>query len=165
MGFDWIEMAEAIGIIVSICTLVHQLKEDRKSKAIRQASAVSAWISDKKGNNGNAVVCVSNKSELPIYEVVLSKDIVIDNKSKIGTTNAICAFVRTVPPGLYEVEVPDHGGGMYQQFDASISFRDAKGMNWCRDALGHLKKAKRSSIELRNLELPLGSSTINMVSD
>ena len=155
-----ISIVEALGTIVALFTLAYQICDNSKIKRKKQASMIAAWLSGESGSEAeedSEVVYISNMSELPIYEVVVSRDIVSENKSTEKTTFEYCKYIQTIPPGVYRVNVYSSGGGMFKKFDASISFRDVNGLYWSRDAAGHLKKLNQSSIDFRKLSRPVSS--------
>ena len=101
-------------------------------------------------------VHISNSSSEPVYEVVLSQDIIDHDMTTVMQTGSrCCIYLQCVPPGDYITVLPWGGPGMHMQFSPSISFRDAAGMNWHRDANGILTKIQVSTVEFRKLDLPV----------
>lgn len=154
----------SLGTIVALCTLTYQIRKDRMLEIKKQASGIAAWIVDDCLEGDRALVFVSNMTNLPIYEVVLSRDIVGENRAIIGEGHDACTYIQTMPPGIYKVEVTNGGSGMSKIFEASISFRDVNGRYWCRNAAGHLYRIK-NSIDQRKLDRPIVSTQIQKVVD
>lgn len=156
----------ALGTVVALATLITQLIKDHRLKIWEQASKISCWMENGQFYRiSTSLAHISNLSESPIYEVVISEDIVSDNKSNVNTNEDYCTYIQCVPPGDYYTEVKSAERGMWKRFDASISFRDIKGKYWCRDACGNLRPLKTSSIDQRNLTRPVSPGRLMRLSD
>ena len=152
-----------IGTPVALIALIYQIYKDKKEYNEKQANLVAVWIDTDMTNNGTSVVIISNDSELPIYEVVVSRDMIFENESLESKTTNNCAYINTVPSGKYQIEIKNSGGGMCKQFEASITFRDVRGKYWSRNATGRIKSIKMNSIDFRELVRPVGSTSINRI--
>lgn len=159
-----LDIVTSLGTVVALGAFVYQFAIDKQTNVSKQASLISVWKKNENINQESSTyVIISNSSELPIYEVVLSIDRVTDYESKLSKTSELCTFVQIVPPGRYKVPVIDRGGGMNMMFEASISFRDSSGKYWYRDASGHLKRnMTSSSIKQRELDLPIVRTSIEL---
>ena len=72
--------------------------------------------------------------------------------------NANQTFVVRIPPGRYLVKEPKRGGGgMSVLVGPSISFRDANGLFWRRDARGELIATKSSPFIEMEIEQPISN--------
>ncbi len=155
----FIDLLESLGTIVALAALGYQIYKNREDDSSRQAMAVAAWIIGGRSDK-IAEICISNLSDLPIYDVVVSRDIVIEENSREGVSLDNCTYIQVVPPGTYKVEAPSHGGGMNKIYGASITFRDVRGVNWSRNATGKIIRIRENSIDYRKLKRPVGSSHI-----
>ena len=150
----------SIGTPVALIALIYQIYKDRRYNIEKQANSVAAWIDMDITEIGTAVVIISNDSELPIYEVVVSRDLLYKNESEESKNDNNCVYIQTVSSGKYKVDVQSTGGGMNKKFEASITFRDARGKYWSRNAAGKIKAIKQNSIDYRELVRPVSSSYI-----
>ena len=154
----------ALGTLVALMALVYRIKKDRDFDLNKQAANISCWIiEEREGENGielDAKVCVSNTSGQPIYDVIISRDVVDDQYSDMMTGYEWCRYCQCIPSGLFAILVPSSGAGMSKMFNASISFRDVNGQNWHRDARGEIKRIKENPIDYRELSRPITSTEL-----
>ena len=146
------------GTLVALVALIYQMMTDHQLKEWEQAKCVAAWIEDDFIENEHglfSMIKISNKSDLPIYDVIISRDLVAETITEMGKGDDNCIYIQSVAPGNYKVMIKSDGHGMSHKFDASISFRDANGKDWYRDAAGHLGKIKKCSIDQRELTRPV----------
>ena len=139
-----------------------QVKEhDLEAINLEIASKISSWIGGKAPDkDDNTIpVTIANYSELPIYDVVVSIDIVDDSGSYSNYSQDYTAYTYIVPPGCYYIYAPWHGYGMSKKFNSSITFRDAKGNWWCRDACGNIERSS-NSLDKYEIMRPAGSKEI-----
>lgn len=139
-----------------------QVKE-HDLEAINQeiAAKISSWIGgEAPAKDDNTIpVTIANYSELPIYDVVVSIDIVDDHGAHSDYSQDFTAYIYIVPPGCYYIYAPWHGFGMNKKFNSSISFRDAKGNWWFRDAFGNIERSS-NSLDKYGIMRPADSETI-----
>ena len=148
---------------MALGALIYQMNTDHQLKEWEQAKCVAAWIEDDFIENEHglfSMIRISNKSDLPIYDVVISRDLVTETVSEMGKGDENCTYFQSVAPGNYKAMIKSNGHGMSHRFDASISFRDANGKYWYRDATGHLRKIKESAIDQRELTRPVMVSNL-----
>ena len=158
--FTWIS---SCGTLVALGALIYQMNTDHQLKEWEQAKCVAAWIEDDFIENEHglfSMIIISNKSDLPIYDVVISRDLVTETVSEMGKGDENCTYFQSVAPGNYKAMIKSNGHGMSHRFNASISFRDANGKYWYRDATGHLRKIKESAIDQRELTRPVMVSNL-----
>lgn len=75
----------------------------------------------------------------------------------IGKGDVHCTCVYCVPPGVYflkTIEEEEDFYGMCKHFGPSITFKDARGKYWTRNAQGNLKKEQGSSLDVRHVSFP-----------
>jgi len=82
---------------------------------------------------------ISNASNQPIYDVVISVDIVSESKVQSFHQEEYASYYLMIPPGDYYTIVPWFGGGTSKKFNTSISFRDTRGRWLTRDGSGKIK--------------------------
>jgi hypothetical protein len=160
---------QAIGTFSAILFAVVQIIKERHERHKLQATCVSCWISqnitvDVK-SPGERVVEIMNSSQQPVYDVVMSIDSVGYSKEGITLNKTEYTYIKIIPPGHYYTMVRFGGGGMCMQFSSSISFTDASGSNWYRDAYGSLHNKKYNAIHERNVALPACSERIYRVKE
>lgn len=159
---DFIDILESLGTIVALLALGYQIYKNRKDNSEKQAMAVATWVIGLRSERIEEV-CISNLSDLPIYDVIVSKDIVVEDNSIEGVSSNHCSYIQIVPPGKYKADVPSHGGGMCKNYGSSITFRDVRGVCWSRNAAGKIKKIKKNSIDYRKLKRPVSPTNIERI--
>lgn len=134
----------SVGVIISIIALIYTMSRDIIERIRSQAIQITCWLDYdlKRSDDGKIPVSISNPSGIPIYDVVISVDLVCEDWKKglcgIRKESKQKEYVQCIPPGLYYVHAPYEGEGGHQKFSASISFRDSGGHKWKRDAIGKL---------------------------
>lgn len=145
-------MVTAATAIISVIFTGYQLEQqNKKVDDTSQANQISVWT-EPEVTTGSAIeyVHISNQSEQPIYDVGISIDEVDERKTSLGKYNdRDCKFIQCLPIGDYKVEVKSQRDND-KEYNASISFRDANGQNWYRDAAGNLRKTGESRA-IRNI--------------
>lgn len=131
------DIISSCGTIIAILALAYQWYKDRRERKEWQARSVSAWIKYEPFS-AVAFVNVSNQSNLPIYEVVIS----IDPYENDIQTGRKCTVVQCIPPGIHCYEVPFQLSGMHMKFGASLSFRDCFENAWTRKSNGKMVQDK-----------------------
>ena len=150
------------GAIVTMLALIYTIGKDIYERNRRQAYSISCWIdSDFPGKHkGDTLpVIVSNPSEQPIYDAVIAIDVVDDTGARDIRKEDLASYVICVPPGTYYVFVPWYGGGASMHFNSAITFRDARGNWWHRDAAGKIERSCRS-LNRYNISKPATPATI-----
>ena len=142
-----------------------QVKEhDLETISQEFAAKISCWIGEAPAKDDNTIpVTIANYSNLPIYDVVVSIDLVDDNGISSNYNEDYTAYTYFVPPGCYYIYAPWHGLGMNKKFNSSITFRDANGNWWCRDAYGNIEQSS-NSLDKYGIIRPAGSEQIYPVS-
>jgi len=168
---NWIDLGTIVALGALIYTIVCDVVERKKQQAIK----IACWLFDdykidtkykerhsKKAEYWASVV-VSNTSEQPIYDVVVSIDTIYQNSKMTQIVIDNAEYVQLIPPGTFCVDVPWSGQGMNRKFNSSITFRDCAGIWWRRDAAGNIQKSNKSSIQLYNIILPRDSAEIHRI--
>jgi len=143
---DWL----SAGTIVAILALVYTIARDINERRRAQALAVSCWIDgsfpSENEDEDEISVIISNPSSQPIYDVVIALDIVDDKgaRHQFELMYRSATYVVSVPPGNYYTFIPWYGEGMHTVFNTAISFRDARGKWWNRDAAGRIEESYNS---------------------
>lgn len=158
-----INIVGATGTIIALVALIYQISKDHTYEIEKQGRSVASWVDSHMTEKGTAIIFISNMSELPIYEVIVSRDMVYEGKKYEEIKCENYAFIQSVPPGLYKVEIKSDGGCMNKRFDASITFRDAGGKYWDRTAGGYLHPINMNSIDYRKLDRPVSQSCIEKI--
>lgn len=143
---DWL----SAGTIVAITALIYTIARDILERKKAQALAISCWLdgsipSEMEDDNEISVI-ISNPSSQPIYDVVIALDIVDDKKARhqFNLMYDSARYIVCVPPGNYYTFIPWNGQGMHTVFNTAISFRDARGKWWNRDAAGRIEESYNS---------------------
>ena len=68
----------ATGTIVALLAFVYQIKNDRTYSIEKQGRNVAAWVERDMTARGTTIIFISNMSELPIYEVIVTRDMVFE---------------------------------------------------------------------------------------
>ena len=150
----------ATGTIIALFAFAYQIKKDRTYSTEKQARNVAAWVESDMTARGTTIIFISNMSDLPIFEVIVTRDMVFEGGSTERMKDGYFAFIQSVPPGMYKVEIESDGGAMNHKFNASITFRDAGGRYWDRDAAGFLHSIHNNGIDYRGLDRPVSCSSI-----
>jgi hypothetical protein len=159
-------VAEWVGAIATFSAVVVALyfslrqSTDRKKREDRdQAVKVSAWPVTM-GLTKESKVVLSNTSSEPIYDVVISYGVAYGAGQTYLTGNENLIFIKRVPPGRYVSPEPKNpGGAMHTQTGIAISFRDANGKYWRRDATGKVIQTRATSFVELEVEEPISDWT------
>jgi hypothetical protein len=151
------EAAGALATFLAVCVALYFSHEDTRNRAKKekwsQAVRISAWPIRR---GSEAKVVISNVSLETISNVVLSYGVAYGAGLPYLKGNANLIFIKRVPPGQsLSPEPMNPGGGMHTQTGIAISFRDARGNYWRRDATGKLEPTKSTFQELDVIE-PIG---------
>lgn len=150
---------EIINTVINGSTFVSALAiaiiEGRRLSRINKdntANKISSWLqaSVKDGKESYMRVAISNSSNIPIYDVFVSVDI-MGGFSPVGTGYDVCSYIACVPSGSYIVEVPFSGGCAGATFAPSVTFRDEYNQVWTRRSDGRLEKHKKYWLHDRSL--------------
>lgn len=157
-------IATAAAVVVALYVAGRDGRRARRADVWSQASKVSAWHADLLlGPRGHErtekVVVILNESGAPIWDVCVSAGGQHGAASAWYEGNELNNCVTIIPPGRYRIPAPagfDEGAspGMNTRLDAAISFRDADGAFWRRDAAGHLARTKRNPFAELKIERP-----------
>jgi hypothetical protein len=138
-------------------TLTYFFNSRRNSHNIRksQAEKITAWVV--KNNGQHATICVWNKSEKPIYEVIVCLVAFqgAGDPSGITTPNDFKAFLSVAPPGKSYLATRGHSGMSFHP-TAKVVFVDSSGLNWSREGNGRLNRIHIRPVEYFKLHRPLG---------
>lgn len=167
VGNNIFDGIQALGTITAILFTARQIRKERLMNEKEQASCISCWISKEYLTDKPSLrnVEILNSSKQPIYNVVVSIDGIHYDDKTVDNINDKISYVQIVPPGHYYVFAQHSGGGMHMQFSASISFTDASGRYWYRDAWGKLKQKEHDVFGERKISLPVEPCSINKISD
>jgi hypothetical protein len=153
------EWFAAIGTIsavfVAIWAATLEARKSRKRDLFSQANSVAACpISF--GIVPKNHILITNNSNLPIYDVLLSYGVSYGAGPTYQKGNKYQVFIRRIPHGeFFSVEPKNLGKGMHTQNGISISFRDSRGVFWRRDARGMLVKTKGDPFEEMEIVHPV----------
>ncbi len=137
---QWGNIAEWVGgiatLIASIIALMFGLSEQRRQRLSKRRSQAEKITIYGLGNT----LHISNSSNEPVFEMAISFGVAYGAGLgySMGSDNQV--FLLRVPPGKYvcHQKPTNPGGGMHIQLGLSISFRDAAGLYWRREANGVL---------------------------
>lgn len=138
------------GTIVAIAALIYTIARDILERKQAQALAISCWLdgnfSPEMDDDNKISVIISNPSSQPIYDVVIALDIVDDKRARrqFNLMYDSATYIVCVPPGNYYTFIPRYGQGMHTVFNTAISFRDARGKWWNKDAIGRIEESYNS---------------------
>lgn len=156
------------GTIIAFGALLYSIWKDLSEKRRSQAFCISTWIEDMDDalqrkslqvDKNVRTAVISNASKQPIYDVVISVDIVSEEEVQSFHQEEYASYYLMIPPGDYYTIVPWFRGGTSKKFNTSISFRDTRGRWWTRDGSGKIKHSI-NSLDLYNIKRPIGSETV-----
>lgn len=167
VGNNIFDGIQAVGTITAILFTARQIRKERLMNEKEQASCISCWMSHEYLTDKPLLrnIEILNSSKQPIYNVVVSIDGIHYDDKTVDNINDKISYVQIVSPGHYYVSAQHSGGGMNMQFSASISFTDASGRHWYRDAWGKLKQKERDVFDERKISLPVEPCLIKKISD
>lgn len=165
---DWADLLGAVStfaaVVVALAVAGRDGRRQRRADTWRQASQVSAWkgfvlLGARPHETGVDVVLLLNSSDQPIWDVCVSAGAQYGAAPRFGEGNDLNLCVTMIPPGRYRIPAPkgfEEGSapGMSTRLDAAISFRDADGNSWRRDAAGQLKKTRARPLQELKIEEP-----------
>ena len=153
---EWFAAVGTIAaVVVALYIATRETRRLQKRDRADQAHQISAW---RLVQPGSSQVLVSNGSTLPIYDVVISYGVAYGAGPPFSLGNASQTFVVRIPPGRYLVKEPKRGeSGMLGVVGPSISFRDANGSFWRRDAKGELIATKSHPFIEMKIEQPISN--------
>ena len=151
--------------MIALLTLAYNIGRDVRDRRKAQAMKIACWLGtdkplNKKIGDNKYPITIYNASELPIYDVVVSADIVNQENFETQMLTDTASYVQIVPPGIRVVLVPWQRWCMHTQFGGAITFRDCAGNWWRRDAVGNIKRSKKSNIDLYGLSRPVDSAEL-----
>jgi hypothetical protein len=171
---NWADVGTLLGAIGTVAAVVVALwiagrdgRRARRTAERAQAVCISAWhgfvILGPRGEAHQNIVMMLNGSEAPIWDVCVSAGVQHGAGPAYGRGAELNRCVNIVPPGRYRVEEPNgfrEGAlpGMMARLDAAISFRDADGRFWRRDATGLLTQTDEHPFEALAIERPVAWS-------
>ena len=137
--------------------------ERRSDEEARRAHAsqVGAWYAGMTGgpDGGTDLVGLSNASQLPVYEVVVTMVLVRGAGPREGTQipgddYSSRARIDVVPPGEWRVDLGAVGWrGMHAHPGIEIAFRDAEGRGWKRLSTGRLEPIGEAPLDHYGMEV------------
>lgn len=155
----WAVWVGSVGTVLTLllATLTYFFNSIANSKKLRksQAEKITAWVIS---NNGeHAVICIWNKSDKPIYEVIVCLVAFQGAGDPTGITipNDFKAFLSVSPPGKSYLALHGHSGMCFHP-TAKVVFTDSNGLNWSREGNGRLNHIHQKPVEYFKLSRPLG---------
>lgn len=161
------EAASILGVVATFAAVAIALwvagrdgRRTKKADERRQASQVSAWggfvVLGPRGEAFQDIVAILNGSDAPIWDVCVSAGAQHGDAPLYGEGNSANRCITIVPPGKYRVQKPDgfQNPATGVTLDAAISFRDAEGRFWRRDATGILTRTKKHPFEELHITRP-----------
>ena len=151
------EWFAAVGTIAAVLVALYlatcETLRAQRRETLDQAKQISAWRLE---HLGSTQVLISNASSLPIFDVLISYGVCYGAGTPFSRGAASQTFVMRIPPGRYLAKEPKGGGsGMGVVIGPSISFRDASGFFWRRDAKGELIQTKEHPFLEMAIEQPI----------
>lgn len=154
----------AVGTIVALVALIYQWYKDLRNKEWEQAWQIACWSRNEVSLPDEGYIIISNTSKQPIYDVIVSIDRV--DLKDVGQGDDQCTCVYCVPPGVYllkTIREEEDYYDMCKHFGPSITFRDARGKYWTRNAQGKLKKQCRDCFVTRDISFPPAFTSIEIL--
>lgn len=177
-----IELAvQIISTIATAAAVIVALRDSHRARNVhdedmrrRQAEGVSCWLEDLGPDDhpcDSAFLymrtVLSNKSESPVYNVVITCVGIQGNGPKpngelAGPDYECRSYISVLPPGSWSTLLPTHGRGMGIVLGSEIAFTDARGTSWIRRANGHLETIDTSPINFYGISLPIPWETCDL---
>lgn len=127
-------------------------------KHSEQAEQIFAWLIDK-GESGQATVKIINKSNLPVYKIILSiVNIQNDTSNGLDTPEYFRTFLILITPGESSIKVEPHRGMNFIS-GIEIAFEDFNRRYWIRKADNSLQSLKVPPQEYYNIPTPISWET------
>lgn len=152
-----------IGTVAAVSVALFQnqytRRKQHRDELRAQADRISGWPDEDPSSNDplRSKLRLLNKSDEPVYEVVVSVVLVQGAGPRIGE-EVPPDWARNVfsilPPGQWVAFQPSRGGGMNRRPGVEIAFTDSRGRSWIRRATGAVQEIKKSPIAHYGLSLP-----------
>jgi hypothetical protein len=157
---DMAAWISGIGTLSAAWIAVAQYRKNSQDKARsyrqEQAGKITSWVLDNNGQTAWHVI--SNQSENPIYEVIVSLVAFQGAGDAIGKTTPINfrRFLSVVPPGTYYVKTDGHSGMSFHP-SSCVAFTDTQGVSWLRKGDGGLVElGTQKPMEFYDVPRPIG---------
>jgi hypothetical protein len=168
----WGTITLAVGTVGTLAVALRQLELERRQRRAdearaartahrRQAEVVSAWYGG--DERDHSLLELANGSDQPVYQVVVSLAFV--QGAAPGRTEewaALCGasfpytrFLVALPPGRYNVQVPNGWGALTARPGAEVGFTDIHGTSWVRRATGALEELPANAIDAFGIPRPI----------
>lgn len=181
MSGDLATWVGSVGIVLTLGATVwqvgHEARLRRRERYRAQAVGVSAWYRGPRTDSrthedpfGESLLTISNRSDQPIYEVVVTTVFIQGAAPRTGeewvhhgerggyrSMPRGCVF-GTVGPGQWSATVKSGDSPMQGRLGCEIGFTDAAGRHWIRRANGRLEGIRQSAIDHYGLSRPLDYS-------
>lgn len=168
----------SIGIVLTLAATVwqvgHEARLRRRERYRSHAVGVSAWYRGPMPGSrsddepfGDSLLTISNRSDQPIYEVVVTTVFIqgaaphtgeewVGHAQHAGYKSMPrgCVF-GTVGPGLWTATVKSGDSPMQGRLGCEIAFTDPAGHHWIRRSNGKLESIKKNAIDHYGLTRPL----------
>jgi hypothetical protein len=159
-------------VVVALWAIVVDRRARSAGERMEQARQISAWISrfeismppneSGDGQTGFTIADLLNSSDQPVYRLIAwlvtypgGMATGEEAARRRGESEEQLAAYGVVPPGMYELELPEFVFGMLNKPAVEISFTDAAGRHWIRRQDGRLVEMKRPPVEHYGLLEPL----------
>jgi hypothetical protein len=123
-----------------------------------QAENISAWADAEKGGGKYAILAILNKSNEPIYHVIVSivafQGAGPRDARELDPHTPFRAFISSVPPGRTLVKVDGGYRGMSFHPGVEIAFVDKANRSWIRKGHGELVSIENNPTSYYNLTGP-----------
>jgi hypothetical protein len=167
----------AIGTLAAVIVALGAVVADRRARTaadrMSQARRVSAWVDgseitmpdDPTGQRTEAATyaVLANSSDEPVYRLLAWLVVYPAGEPATGeqarnpryASSSEPAAYGVVPPGTYEIDLPEFTAGMLKKPAVEISFTDAGGRHWTRRQDGKLREINAPPVEHYGLSEPL----------
>jgi hypothetical protein len=158
----------AIGTVAAFSIAFYQIQLERKAREAlekkqyeyevrKQAEHVSAWVDHEIANGVHTVIAISNRSNEPIYQVIVS---IVAFRGAGPTyqgnlTNHFRGFASVAPPGEVFLKVDGGYHGMGFRPSVEIAFADRSNRYWVRKGQGELTSISKDPASYYELTEPL----------
>jgi hypothetical protein len=159
-------IATALAFVVAFVAIVLDLRDRAAAERQRQASRISAWISNAPGREvpisgpWPTIAEILNASDQPVYRVIVWMVFYAGGLYTTGEDAARDdergpATALVLPPGRYRVRLPVFDPGMLKRPAVEIAFTDASGRHWIRRQDGRLDPIESAAPVHYGLSEPL----------
>lgn len=134
-------------------------QETRRAERRAQAEEIAVWEGE--GEIGQTLVILSNHSQQPVYQAVVSQVAIEGSGAHTGRqipeeiSSREQQEVLVIPPGRTRLHFGLGFGGMGRVSGFEIAFKDQAGRSWLRYANGNLKEIDRWPIGYYGLDRPV----------